>query len=74
MLLRARRASWVSGPAPGTSGEKMVELSQACGRDRALAMRQGRERRVEVRAQAEPESDRAKPNDLGTHRERRHEL
>ena len=44
-------------PSTGTSGEEMVELSQACGRDRALAMRQGRERRVEVRAQAEPGSD-----------------
>ena len=39
-----------------TSGERCVELSKPCGRDRAVALREGLKRRVEVGLQIEPAS------------------
>src|SRR5882757_9091339 len=52
----------------------MVETGEACDRKRRVASRQRRERRAEVGVQAEPVSDMAQPDDLGTHRKRRQEL
>src|ERR1700704_5597594 len=52
----------------------MVEAGEACDRKRRVASRQRRECRAEVGVQAEPVSDMAQPDDLGTHRKRRQEL
>ena len=54
-----------------TSGESLVEPSEAGGRDPAVTLRYGVERRIQLGSQIHPASDPAKLDDIGTHRHRR---
>ena len=74
MPARARSTRLRVRARAGLTGEELIEPRKARGRDRAAALRQGRERGLEHRVQAEPRDDPAKPDDLAAHRERRHEL
>src|SRR5262245_39331761 len=60
--------------AVGSGGETVVELTQPRDCDRAVSLREGPQRGVELRGNTKPRSHEAKLNNFDADRQRRHQL